>query len=264
VPEEFGNFLSLQSHLQHLKLERIAWNLNDMFENQNLDKMRFKLKYLSLNDILIDTTNVFNRFMHLHLDSLQTLEIVRIEEFNFSSIIKQLTALSELKIINTWVDIYQPLINVTKLEIEYPHMIKMFPNLSQLKLSCAQFGPYQIHLWNEYFIHENLTAIEFGNLSLLNFPKLPKLRKLRLKNVERIYVEVFYENPQIEELIIEKREGLIMRYDYEVDFVSCQLPDLRLLEIVGGKICRRYLDLAKKRCKKLKYLRLVDVDVVAN
>lgn len=265
IPEELGHFLTLQKDLKSLKLERIAWNINDMFEAEYLSRMNFHLSTLSLNDVLIDESHIFTDFMRLHHESLTKLELVRIEGFNFSQILRQLNNLEELKSISTWLDIYKPLPNVRKLEIEYPHVIKMFPNLQQLTISCAQFGPYQIHLWNEYFQnHEQLTIIEVGNLSLLNFPKIPTLKILRLKNVERIYVEVFYENPQIEELVIEKREGLIMRYDYEVDFISSELPNLKLLEIVGGKVCRRYLDLAKERCRNLKFLRLIDVDVVAN
>ena len=265
IPEELGYFLTLQNDLKSLKLERIAWNINDMFESDNLPRMKFNLTTLSLNDVLIDESQIFTNFMQLHLESLKKLELVRIEGFNFSQILRQLNSLEELKSISTWLDIYKPLPNVRKLQIEYPHVIKMFPNLQQLTITCAQFGPYQIHLWNEYFEqHDQLTTIEVGNLSLLNFPRIPTLKILRLKNVERIYVEVFYENPQIEELVIEKREGFIMRYDYEVDFVSSRLPNLKLLEIVGGKVCRRYLDLAKERCKNLKFLRLIDVDVVAN
>ncbi|KAG5667215.1 hypothetical protein PVAND_015206 [Polypedilum vanderplanki] len=264
IPEEVGQFLTLQNDLKELKLERIAWNINDMLENENINQMKFKLTSLSLNDVIIDDSNIFTNFMRPHFDSLKKLELVRIEEFNFSQVLRQMTALKELKVISTWLDIFRPFDNVVKLEIEYPHVLKFFPNLKELKISCAIFGPYQIHLWNEYIAHPQLTSIEIGNLSMLNFPHLPTLRKLKLKNIERIYVEVFYQNPQIEELVIEKREGRIMRYDYEIDFISSRLPNLKLLEIVGGKVCRRYLDLAKERCKKLKYLRLIDVDVVAS
>jgi hypothetical protein len=262
IPEQLGHFLSLQHDLRELKLERIAWNLIDMLEPDH--NMQFRLERLSLNDVIIDDSPVFHAFMRPHTATLRRLELVRIEDFNFSPVLRQLVALEELKVISTWLDIYRPMEGVVRLEIEYPHVLRFFPRVRELKVSCAIFGPYQIHLWQDYFSHPQLTCIEIGNLSMLNFPHLPTLKKLRLRNVERIYVEVFYENPQIEELVIEKREGRIMRYDYEVDFISSRLPNLRLLEIVGGKVSRRYLDLAKERCKHLKFLRLIDVDVVAS
>lgn len=235
-----------------------------MFENGNLEQMNFNLESLALNDVLIDTSSVFSEFMKLHLKSLRTLELVTIEDLNFSQILKQLPCLVTLKVVNTPIDIYEPFTTVEKLEIEFPPLIRFFPNLKELKISCSQFGPYQIHLWHEYFNNSQLEAVEIGNLSLLNFPSIPSMKKLILMNVERIYVEVFYENSQIEELIIEKRTGPIMRYDNEIEFISNQLPCLKLLEIVGGKVCRSYLDLVKERCGNLKYLRLINVDVVAS
>lgn len=235
-----------------------------MFENGHLDRMSFHLESLSLNDVLIDTSNIFTDFMRLHFNTLRSLDLVMIEDFNFSQILRKLPRLENFRIIGTPIDIYEPLTTVRKLEIEYPQLIRHFPNLRELKLNCTQFGPYQIHLWDEYFNHPQLESIEVGNLSLLNFPRIKTLKKLKLINVERIYVEVFYENPQIEEVVIEKRAGLIMRYDNEVEFISNQLPNLKLLEIVGGKICRRFLDLVKERCAHLKYLRLINVDVVAS
>lgn len=236
-----------------------------MFENGNLERMNFSLESLALNDVLIDTSGVFSDFMKLHLKTLRVLELVTIEDFNFSQILRQLPCLETLRVVNTPIDIYEPLMTVTRLEIEFPPLIRHFPNLKELKMTCSQFfGPYQIHLWHEYFCHAHLEDIEIGNLSLLNFPSIPSMKRLKLMNVERIFVEVFYENPQIEELMIEKRVGPIMRYDNEIEFISNQLPGLKLLEIVGGKVCRRYLDLVKERCSGLKYLRLVNVDVVAS
>lgn len=235
-----------------------------MFENGNLERMNFSLESLALNDVLIDTTEIFNEFMKLHLKTLKVLELVTIEDFNFSQILRQLPCLETLRVINTSIDIYEPLTTVTRLEIEFPPLIRHFPHLRELRMSCTQFGPYQIHLWHEYFCHANLVDVEIGNLSLLNFPSIPTMKRLKLMNVERIYVEIFYENPQIEELVIEKRVGPIMRYDNEIEFISNQLPGLKLLEIVGGKVCRRYLDLVKERCSDLKYLRLINVDVVAS
>jgi hypothetical protein len=236
-----------------------------MFESGNLDQMSFHLESLVLNDILIDSSTYFEDFMKLHLPSLVRLELVMIEEFNFSSLYKAMPNLRHLKIIGTPIELYEPLESIEKLEIEIPGLIRYFPNLTELKIaSASQFGPYQIHLWNEYFCHQNLTSIEIGNLSLINFPHIPSLRSLKLCNVDRIYVEVFYQNPQLEEVVIEKRPGPIMRYDYEIEFISGQLEKLKLLEIVGGKVCRRFLDLVKARCHHLKHLRMINVDVVAS
>lgn len=236
-----------------------------MFESGNLDRMNFHLESLVLNDILIDSSTYFEDFMKLHLASLVRLELIMIEEFNFSTLFKSMPNLRHLRIIGTPIELYEPLESIEKLEIEIPSLLRFFPNLKELKItSSSQFGPYQIHLWNEYFSHKYLSSIEIGNLSLINFPYIPTLRHLRLHNVDRIYVEVFYQNPQIEQLVIEKRPGPIMRYDYEIEFISSQLRMLKLLEIVGGKVCRRFLDLVKARCHHLKYLRLMNVDVVAS
>lgn len=233
-----------------------------MFENNNLDQMNFHLESLTLNDVIIDTSRTFHDFMRLHYETLRSLDLITIEDYNFSQILRELPKIVELRVINTPIEIYEPMMTVEKLEIEFPSLIRFFPQLKELKICGTQFGPYQIHLWHEYINNSHLESVEIGNLSLLNFPSLPSMKKLKLMNVERIYVEVFYENPQIEELVIEKRFGPILRYDNEIEFITERLPELRLLEVVGGKVCRRYLDLAKERCRKLKYLRLINVDVV--
>lgn len=94
------NFLKSQKHLESLGLMYFSLNTN-LFMDNTLDFVKFRLKIFSMNNVYLGTENVarFQTFMMNHIDTLTTVHIL--SPFLDISFFRQFSALNEFHLGHT-------------------------------------------------------------------------------------------------------------------------------------------------------------------
>lgn len=216
------NFLQVQDQLVDLTLSGFLAFFNAgigriIFHDSSLSEVLFRLKRLTIRNSPILETIHFRRFVDLHTKTLKFLEINGTEFWDFTDYINRSVNLEELRIgkksRQVTLNSLQHVPSVQILRIEGPvdkKFLTNFPNLRILEVSSLKTEKDKFD--------EELTCNKVEELTVVKtwlggFFKLPKLRKLRLRNIRVIDYRIFDENPGIEELIIEGCENLIIQED---------------------------------------------------
>lgn len=210
-------FLSVQDQLTDLTMTGFlaffyAGIGHVIFNDTQLSNLKFRLKKLTIRNSSIRPTIHFHQFLQLHVDSLESLEIDDTQYWDFVDFVSSCKSLKELKIGKRKKEIkldqlrFMP--TVQRLTIDGPigkNVLEKFPGLEKLEVS-------RLKVVRDKF-NEDLGLVELKELTLERtwlggFFKLPKLKKLKLRNIRVMKYEVFEENPQIEEVILENCDQL--------------------------------------------------------
>lgn len=203
----------------------------------------------------------FDLFMDSHKNSLETLKVDRMEDFDFTTYLKDCKNLKKLSIGDgTKISSKSFLPNVESLEIEYQRMkfIKATPNIRELKINSTFDDPRDdILKWNLLEKCKFLEKLEVEDLPMDDFPIVPTLKSLTLHQMLHIDSEIFSRNPQIEELTFVLCYELTRRKSKVLKIIVGYLKNLRKLTIVdAAKIDPSAIKYVKTMCPKLKSFRI--------
>lgn len=225
------DFLKAQEQLEDLTLSGFVAFFNAgigriIFHDSSLSNVKFRLKRLTVKDSPVFQTIYLRRFLDLHVESLKYLEIEGTEFWDFGYI-NRCVGINELKIGKKVGAIpmksFEPVPTVRMLTIEGPVDKRFLSNFPSLKILHASKLKTEKEKFDVELICNEIEELKIERTWLGGFFKLPKLRKLHLKNIRVLKYEIFDENPYIEEIIVENCENLML----DVDRIRSRLPNLR-------------------------------------
>lgn len=238
-----------------------------LFHNDTLANIKFKLKSLKLksNQLSpygnISSPIFFELFMNSHLESLEELEADQLHDFDFTFYLQQC---KRIKTLNVGVDMRlqskQAITEVMKVEVEQPRMnlLRCFPSAREVKILNSFYNPNNdIVKWNLLTKCCFISKLVIEDVNLDDFPSLPSLKCLQLEFYVNIDSKIFARNPQLLDVTFIECRDMCTRNSKVLKIIVDYLKDLESLAIVSiSRVDPSALDYAKKKCKKLKYLKV--------
>lgn len=255
---DFLRFLAVQDHLLELKLTDFF--RTNLFIDNCLDRVNFKLTKLCVKNINLARTDYFKRFIeNNHVDSLQSLEIFKLDRCNLSQIIGSCKFLTELKIDGTSalseieeMSNLERLIVYAQLPLNLNQLIHKFPALKEIEMHYCRLCYDEQELMKAYgriSFPSGLNKLHIIDTIVAKL-KTKSIKSLVLKNAK--ICEDFHEsNDMIEELYVESCD----LNDEDFEKIFTHMRNLKSLTIVDEKITQKTID-KMKMCENLKLLRL--------
>lgn len=276
---DFLTFLKAQKTLTDLTFHEFIGPLVSigiiLFNSNILTQIDFKLRKLEMRtNELIPYGNsssdvFFESFMDHHKETLETLTVDRMEDFDFTNYLKDCRNLKNLSIGDGVIASSKLLLpSVSYLEVEQPRMnfIRTTPNIKELRLSSRRGEQADLIKWYLLARCQFLEKLEVFDLPMDDFPIIPSLKSLKLDSILHIDSEVFSRNPQIEELSFVNCHELSRRNSKVLKIIVGYLRHLRKLSIVTEcKIHPSAIKYVKAKCHMLKIFRIYrnyEMDVV--
>lgn len=255
--DDFVRFLAAQEMLEELTLSDFF--RTNLFYDNYLDHVQFRLRTLRLKNICLARTIDFKNFViNNHLETLEQLEVQKLENCNISSIIDGARFLKELKIDN--------LVAISDLE-EVPHLQKLtlfgqlplklnqlihkFPSLLEVEMHYCQLWYDEEEFMKAYGrlgAPHDFTVMNVIDTTISRL-RTKTIKNLMLKNV-KICQDFFESNKQVEVLHI---ENCAFSEDLMKKFLTEKLVQLT---IVNEVVTQRLVDQIEVKCTNLRILRL--------
>jgi hypothetical protein len=256
---DFMEFLLTQRDLTELTLTDFF--RTNLFIDNALDHVPFRLTALRLKDINLVRTDYFKAFVeNNHLDSLQVLEVQKLEKCNLTTVIGSCKFLTRLKIDGTnalnEVEEMPNLERLTlfaQLPLKLNQLIHKFPSLKEVEMHYCRLSYDEEEFMNAYgrISHpSDLTTLTIIDTTVARL-KTKTIKRLVLKNV-KICEDFFACNRNVEELHVENcdfgEEAFVA--------VATYLVGLKSLTIISENVTQRTVARLGDRCTHLEILRL--------
>lgn len=254
--DDFQIFLKRQEVLEELSMSDFF--RTNLFNDNFLDHVPFKLKILRLTNVNLAKTVHFKEFMERnHADSLEVLEIQKFENCNFSSIISNSKFLEELKIDNIQSLTIEEIPRLKKLSLfgqlplKLNQLIHKFPSLVEIEMHYCRLCYDEEEFMKAYGrinVPHGFITLKIIDTTISKL-KTKTIKNLVLKNV-KICEDFFESNRLVEQLHIENCA-------FDAETIEKFLTEhLESLTIVNEVVTQRIVNSIKDICTSLKILRL--------
>ncbi|KAG5668503.1 hypothetical protein PVAND_016442 [Polypedilum vanderplanki] len=248
---DFTQFLLNQSELKELTITDFF--RTNLFLDTSLNNVAFRLTTLRIKDVNLVRTDFFKIFLeNNHLESLETLEVQKLEKCNLTPIIGNCKFLKRLKFdaTNGLNDLEElPNLEILTLFAQLPlklnQLIHKFPSLREVEMHYCRLSYDEEEFMNAYgrISHpDHLTTLRIIDTTVARL-KTKTIKILMLKNVK--ICENFFENNQnIEELHVEN-------CDFNDDVLEAAITYqnvLKKLTIIGENITQKTIDRIADNC----------------
>lgn len=246
-----NEFLCSQPTLKGLRIA--GFFETSLFGDDSLDSVPFKLRSVGLINSQFHRTVHLKNFLEGQTE-LEEIELVKILLCDFSNVLKTAHRLKRLKISNVSLNYLETLTSVEELTVTGQKLsqqaLERFPSVKHLKLRSMR---------NKSLINSlsktisGLESLEVVDGSVDGF-SCPSVRDVVFCNVEHDSTAFFEEHTAIENLTI--RLCSFANEDF-MQTIANSLQHLTTLTLGGcGSINNRSLEALRKKCKKLRYLKI--------
>ncbi|KAG5667120.1 hypothetical protein PVAND_015119 [Polypedilum vanderplanki] len=257
----YEEFLLRQKNLKRLKISKIE-TFSLIFSRQNLsENAKFRLTHFGIEEIKFSENNFENflRFLKLHRETLEFVELSEIEIDETFEILKNLREFPKLKtlrifqerkIVNFNSADFEPLENIQNLLIEskkVKNISKIFPNLSNLVIKKGKIHSKDL---------EKLKNLE--KLTFINCQGIKKFQNPTVKNLTFILCSFYcFSIKDIEKLSIKSCKNV----DWLLKFLQ-NSKNLKILEISNTKLDAKTLKKLEESQEKIDKIYMKNVEKI--
>lgn len=242
-----------------------------LFSNDLLCDAKFRLKKLSLqsNQLIpygnISSVQFFATFMDLHKETLEELNADMLQDFDFTTYVAECKSLKRISVgIDLKLSSKVVVPQVEKLSTENVRisLLKSFPNLREFQLLNEIYtGDDDIVKWSLLQKCKFLWKIDIMDVSLDDFPSVPTLRSMILRDYINLKSEAFARNPQLEELTFINCNDMSARKSKVLKIIVDYMRNLKSLTIISSsKVNKSAIEYIKNKCTNLKYFNIYKCD----